>query len=178
MKDTMTSPRSKRNLDRYGNPALPWSRPRDALVRETPTADLTFFVATVRPDGRPHSAGVGAMWVDDVLYFTSGPGTRKSRNLAENPTCSVSVRLPGIDLTLEGIAERVTDPRPWRAWPRCTAAVAGRRRRTETRSRPRSAPRAPDRRRGISTGSRCAARSGLPPPNRTALPRGSSSYCR
>lgn len=106
----MTSPRSKRNLDRYGNPALPWSRPRDALVRETPTADLTFFVATVRPDGRPHSAGVGAVWVDDVLYFTSGPGTRKSRNLAENPTCSVSVRLPGIDLTLEGTVERVTEP--------------------------------------------------------------------
>ncbi len=106
----MTSPRAKRNLDRYGNPALPWSRPRDALVRETPTADLTFFVATVRPDGRPHSAGVGAVWVDDGLYFTSGPGTRKSRNLAQNPTCSVSVRLPGIDLTLEGTAERVTEP--------------------------------------------------------------------
>ncbi|MEV4535166.1 pyridoxamine 5'-phosphate oxidase family protein [Asanoa sp. NPDC049518] len=105
----MASPRVTRNLDRYGNPSLPWSRCRDALVATTPTEDLTFFVATVRPDGRPHSAGVGAVWVDDVLYFVSGPETRKSRNLAENPACSLSVRLPGVDLTLEGSAVRVTD---------------------------------------------------------------------
>jgi hypothetical protein len=77
--------------------------------QDTPEADLTFFVATVRPDGRPHSAGVGAVWVDSALYFTSGPGTLKSRNLAVNPACSVSVRLRGIDLVLEGEAHRATD---------------------------------------------------------------------
>src|SRR5262249_27146663 len=88
---------------------LPWSRARDVLVTDTPTADLTFFVATVRPDGRPHSAGVGAVWVDDALYFTSGPGTLKSRNLAGNPACSIGVRMSGMDLTLEGEAHRVTD---------------------------------------------------------------------
>jgi hypothetical protein len=101
MTDNMTEPSSTRNLDRYGSPQLPWSRPRDLLASETPEADLTFFLATVRPYGRPHSAGVGAIWVDDALYFTSGPGTLKSRNLATNPACSVSVRLPGIDLVLE-----------------------------------------------------------------------------
>ncbi len=105
----MTEPISTRNLDRYGNAALPWSRAREILSTDTPTADLTFFVATVRPDGRPHSAGVGAVWVDDVLYFTSGPGTLKSRNLAGNPACSVAVRLRGMDLVLEGEAHRVTD---------------------------------------------------------------------
>ncbi|NUT49711.1 MAG: pyridoxamine 5'-phosphate oxidase family protein, partial [Saccharothrix sp.] len=105
----MTEPTSTRNLDIYGHAALPWSRVRDVLVADTPTADLTFFVATVRPDGRPHTAGVGAIWVDDALYFTSGPGTRKSRNLAANPACSVSVRLRGVDLVLEGEAHRVTD---------------------------------------------------------------------
>jgi hypothetical protein len=105
----MTEPISTRNLDRYGSAELPWSRPRDLLTSETPESDLTFFLATVRPDGRPHSAGVGAVWVDDELYFVSGPGTRKSRNLAANPACSVSVRLPGIDLVLEGEAHRVTE---------------------------------------------------------------------
>jgi hypothetical protein len=109
MTDTMYEPIATRNLDRYGSPELPWSRPRDLLTSDTPEADLTFFVATVRPDGRPHSAGVGAVWVDDVLYFTSGPGTLKSRNLAANPACSVSVRLRGLDLVLEGEAHRVTD---------------------------------------------------------------------
>jgi hypothetical protein len=110
MTDAMTEPISTHNLDRYGSAELPWSRPRDRLASDTPEADLTFFVATVRPDGRPHSAGVGAVWVDGALYFTSGPGTRKSRNLAANPACSVSVRLPGIDLVLEGEAHRVADP--------------------------------------------------------------------
>ncbi|PSL52255.1 pyridoxamine 5'-phosphate oxidase [Saccharothrix carnea] len=106
----MSKPISTQNLDRYGSAALPWSRPRDVLVADTPGVDLTFFVATARPDGRPHSAGVGAIWVDDVLYFVSGPGTRKSRNLAVNPACSISVRLRGIDLVLEGEARRTTEP--------------------------------------------------------------------
>jgi pyridoxamine 5'-phosphate oxidase-like protein len=110
MTDTVNEPTSTRNLDRYGSAELPWSRPLDVLVTDTSTVDLTFFVATVRPDGRPHSAGVGAIWVDGALYFTSGPGTRKSRNLAANPACSVSVRLRGIDLVLEGEARRITDP--------------------------------------------------------------------
>jgi hypothetical protein len=109
MTDDMTEPIATRNLDQYGSPELPWSRPRDVLVGDTPTADLTFFVATVRPDGRPHTAGVGAVWVDDALYFVGGPGTRRSRNLAANPACSVAVRLRGIDLVLEGDAHRVTD---------------------------------------------------------------------
>lgn len=109
MTDTMTEPITTRNLDRYGSAELPWSRPRDVLAKDTPKVDLTFFVATVRPDGRPHSAGVGAVWLDDALYFTSGPGTRKSRNLAANPACTVSVRLAGIDLVMDGDAHRVTD---------------------------------------------------------------------
>jgi hypothetical protein len=109
MTKTMTEPISTHNLDIYGSAELPWSRPRDILASDTPGTDLTFFVATVRPDGRPHSAGVGAVWVDGALYFVSGPGTLKSRNLAGNPSCSVSVRLRGIDLVLEGEAHRVTD---------------------------------------------------------------------
>jgi Pyridoxamine 5'-phosphate oxidase len=109
MTDTMTEPISTRNLDRYGSAEIPWGRPRDLLAKDTPEADLTFFVATVRADGRPHSAGVGAIWVDDAVYFTSGPDTLKSRNLAVNPACSVGVRLRGIDLVLEGEAHRVTD---------------------------------------------------------------------
>src|ERR1700704_4127473 len=109
MSNTMTEPISTRNLDHYGSAELPWSRPRDILASDTPQADLTFFVGTVRPDGRPHSAGVGAVWVDGALYFVGGPGTRRSRNLAVNPACTVSVRLRGMDLVLEGEAYRVTD---------------------------------------------------------------------
>jgi hypothetical protein len=65
-----------------------------------------------RPGGRPHAAGIGAVWPDGDLYFTSGPGTRKSRDLAANPACTISVKLPGLDLTLQGRAIRVTEPAP------------------------------------------------------------------
>src|SRR4029450_4255590 len=109
MTSTMTEPISTRNLDRYGSAELPWSRPRDILASDTPEVDLTFFVTTGRAGGGGHAAGVGSVWVDGALYFTSGPGTLKSRNLAGNPACSVSVRLRGIDLVLEGEAHRVTE---------------------------------------------------------------------
>ena len=103
---------------------------------DTPEADLTFFVATVRPNGRPHSAGVGAVWVDGALYFTSGPGTLKSRNLAVNPACSVSARLRGIDLVLEGEAHRVTDASTLERLAAVYAPAAGRLQWTATRLRP------------------------------------------
>ncbi len=47
---------------------------------------------------------------DGDLYFTSGPGTRKARNLASNPARTISVKLAGMDLTLDGAAARVTEP--------------------------------------------------------------------
>ena len=100
-------PTEVRNLDRYGSPALEWSRARDALANPSPSD--RFFLGTVGPDGRPHAAGVGALWVDGDFYVVSGPGTRKSRNLAANPACTISAALRGIDLVFEGEATRVTD---------------------------------------------------------------------
>ena len=97
------------NLDRYGSAEIPWSRPHDLLAASATQPNITFFLGTVRPDGRPHAAGIGALWLDGDLYITSGPATRKARNLASNPACTISCRLEGIDLILEGEASRVTD---------------------------------------------------------------------
>ena len=104
----------EKNLDIYGNPAIPWSRALAAL-EAPPTkpgeagAPNTYWLATSRPDQRPHVAGVGALWDDGNFYFVSGPGTRKSRNLAKNPSCVISVILSGLDLVVEGTARLVTD---------------------------------------------------------------------
>jgi general stress protein 26 len=98
----------QKNLDIYGDAPLPWSRAEKQL-EETVGQSATFFLATVRPDGRPHVAGVGALWVDGRFYFTSGAGTRKSRNLAENPNIVISVKLQDLDLVVEGTATKVTD---------------------------------------------------------------------
>jgi hypothetical protein len=97
------------NLDRYGFSALPWSRPRDLLAASLPHPGTPVFLGTARPDGRPHAAGIGAIWMDGDVCFSSGPDTRKTRNLLANPACTISVRLRGLDLVLEGEAKRVTD---------------------------------------------------------------------
>jgi hypothetical protein len=106
---TERTPVEVTNLDRYGFAALPWSRPRDRLAAGPPGPDVLYVLGTVRPDGRPHAAGIGAAWLDGDLYFTSGPETRKTRNLTANPACTITARLEGIDLVLEGEATRVTD---------------------------------------------------------------------
>ena len=101
------------NLGTAEQTAMDWSRPRALLAAppppDTPGGHLPSYLGTVRPDGRPHATGVGVRWYDGDLYFLSGPGTRKSRNLAANPACTISVGLEGLDLTLEGEATRVTD---------------------------------------------------------------------
>jgi general stress protein 26 len=99
----------QKNLaDLYRLDPIPWSRALEALESGEPRTQ-TPFLATTRPDGRPHVAAVGALWDDGRLYFTSGAGTRKSRNLAQNPNCVIAMSLTGIDLEVEGVAERVTD---------------------------------------------------------------------
>jgi hypothetical protein len=103
-------PQETTNLDRYGNAPLPWSRPRDILAGGVPGPEVAMYLSTVRPDGRPHTAGIGALWHDGDLYFTSNLDTRKSRNLAQNPACTIAMRLPGIDVVFEGEAARMTDP--------------------------------------------------------------------
>ena len=102
-------PTQVNNLDRYGFPPLPWSRAQDALASGSPSPAVTFFLGTVGPDAKPHAAGIGGLWQDGDLYFTSGLRMRKARDLAADPTCTVSVRLEGIDLILEGSAARVTE---------------------------------------------------------------------
>src|SRR5262249_8970119 len=94
----------------YGHEPLAWSRARDEIVAHAPTPDLAFFLGTVRPDGRPHSAAFGAAWHDGDIYLVTGPGTQQARNLAANPACTVSVRLRTLDALIEGEAQRVTDP--------------------------------------------------------------------
>lgn len=99
---------TKNLADLYGLEPVPWSRALEALGSK-PVGNGTAFLATVRPDGRPHLAGVGALWAEDKMWIVSGPGTRKSQNLAANPECSIGLSFAGMDLVIEGRAERVTD---------------------------------------------------------------------
>ena len=98
----------EKNLaDLYGLRPIPWSRALEALEAAEPQARC--FIATTRPDGRPHVAGIGALWDQGKVYFVSGAGTRKSQNVAQNAHCTIAMALTGIDLVFDGVAERVTD---------------------------------------------------------------------
>lgn len=98
-----------KNLDIYGSEPLEWARAVPQL--EDTSGHRTCWLATTDPDGSAHIAGVGALWVDGKMYFTSGPRTRKSRNLAREPRCAIAVALGDMDVVLEGSASRVTDER-------------------------------------------------------------------
>lgn len=101
-------PRETKNLDIYGSKPLEWRRVRERLDR-VGEHHTSFWLGTVGSDGAPHAAAVGAVWVDGDIYIVSGPTTRKSRDLAKDATCTVSVALPGLDLSTRGKATRVTD---------------------------------------------------------------------
>jgi Pyridoxamine 5'-phosphate oxidase len=103
-------PTETTNLDTiHGSETIPWTRPRDLLAAGAFGPGTACFLGTVRPDGRPHAAGIGAAWHDGDLYFQCGPKTRKARNIAANPACTISAGLAGIDLVFEGDARRVDD---------------------------------------------------------------------
>jgi Pyridoxamine 5'-phosphate oxidase len=104
------------NLDGYGTPPIPWDRVRNILASEITQAPDTGganrhtpWLTTINPDGSPHVTPVGFAQLDGVWYFTSGPRTRKSRNIAADPRCVVSVATHPFDLVIEGTASRVTD---------------------------------------------------------------------
>ncbi|MBQ0825706.1 pyridoxamine 5'-phosphate oxidase family protein [Streptomyces tagetis] len=88
--------------------ATPWPEAR----RHLEAAEI-FWVVTVRADGRPHVTPVIAAWHDGVLYFSTGPGEQKARNLAHDPHCSLitggNSLTEGFDLVVEGEAEPVGD---------------------------------------------------------------------
>jgi hypothetical protein len=96
-----------------GLPPVDWS----AVVAEldagsSPRPDAhnarTTWLATVNEDGSPHVTAVGALWLDGAFWFQTGD-TRKGRNLARDPRCSVAVSIRDADVVIEGHAARVTD---------------------------------------------------------------------
>jgi hypothetical protein len=103
-------PTTTTNLDATsGTDTISWSRPLELLDGGALRDSAAVFLGTVRPDGRPHSARIGAAWYGGQAYFQTGRQTRKARNIAINPACTLSTSLPGIDLVFEGLAERVVE---------------------------------------------------------------------
>lgn len=82
-----------------GSGLLPWSWARERLARSH-----DYWVATVRPDGRPHVMPVWGVWLDEALWFSSSGGSRKARNLAANPQCAITTDNASEPVVIEGAA--------------------------------------------------------------------------
>jgi PPOX class probable F420-dependent enzyme len=131
---------AKNLADLYGTPLLEWARVEERLeqgISQAPDAGgpnrHTCWLATINDDGSPHVNGVGALWADGAFWFETGERTRKGRNIARDPRCTLSVALHDFDVVVEGTAQRVTDPgtvaeraEQWAAagWP-CTVDDSG-----------------------------------------------------
>ena len=72
----------------------------------------TFWVTTVRDNGRPHSTPLVAIWFGDAVWFCTGEAEQKARNLERNSDCLVMAGcsgFEGIDVVVEGVARHVSD---------------------------------------------------------------------
>jgi nitroimidazol reductase NimA-like FMN-containing flavoprotein (pyridoxamine 5'-phosphate oxidase superfamily) len=96
---------------RFSDPdAVPtdWHETRHVLE----TAQL-FWISTVRGDGRPHVTPLVAVWLDDAIYFTTGPDEQKAVNLRGNAHVILMTGCnqwdSGLDVVIEGQAVEVAD---------------------------------------------------------------------
>lgn len=87
-----------------GTGLLPWSWARERIERSH-----DYWVATTWPDGRPHVMPVWGVWMDDALWFSCSRASRKARNLAAQPTCSIATDNAYEPVVIEGRAELVGD---------------------------------------------------------------------
>jgi general stress protein 26 len=86
----------------------PWAATAQALER----AEL-YWITTVRADGRPHVTPLVAIADDHVVYFCTGLGEQKARNLEHNHSVAITTGrntwASGLDVIVEGTAVRVED---------------------------------------------------------------------
>jgi len=78
----------------------------DGRMRES----KNYWVATTRPNGRPHVMPTWAVWHDNRLYFDGSPETRRMRNIAENPHVAVHLEDGTQAVIVEGVARLVGQP--------------------------------------------------------------------
>lgn len=88
--------------DGYGLPEtdeglLDWSAVEQRLVDSK-----HYWLATVRPDGRPHSIPRWGVWLDDRFYYDGSPATRHARNAEANPACTLTLEDGLRPVILEG----------------------------------------------------------------------------
>jgi hypothetical protein len=73
-----------------------------------------YWISTTRPDGRPHLMLVWGVWWQDAFWFSTGPRTRKAKNIAADPRVVIGTEKADEAVILEGIVEEIKDPALWK----------------------------------------------------------------
>ena len=105
----MSSPRAEQ-LDippEYGKPSrlLEW----DVVAARLAEA-RHYWLATVRPDGRPHVVPLDGLWLDDRWHFGGSPTTVKHRNLLSSPHVTMHLDDAAAAVIVEGTCAILKPP--------------------------------------------------------------------
>ena len=86
----------------YGTPrrVLAWKEVEQKLVESR-----TYWLATTRRDGRPHTVPVDGIWQEGALYFGGDPATVHMRNLRSDPRAVLHTESGESPVIAEGTAE-------------------------------------------------------------------------
>lgn len=100
----MSEVRSDRPVmpDGYGVPASVDGLVQWPAVEAKLEAATEFWLASTRPDGRPHVVPRWGVWLDGAFWYDGSPQTRHARNLADNPACALHLESGTDVVILEG----------------------------------------------------------------------------
>lgn len=91
--------------DGYGVPETTDGLLEWATVEARLETATEFWLATTRPDGRPHVVPRWGAWLDGRFWYDGSPMTRHARNLAGNPACALHLESGTDVVILEGRSE-------------------------------------------------------------------------
>ncbi|WP_017600883.1 pyridoxamine 5'-phosphate oxidase family protein [Nocardiopsis lucentensis] len=88
-----------------GGPPGSWAEVLPLLESHTGT----YWLSGPHSGHRPHTRPVLAVWVSGQPWFASGEGTAKTGLLSAAPDVSLAFQAGGMDLVVEGSAQRILD---------------------------------------------------------------------
>ena len=101
--------------DAIGNPSdnlsalKPWAWAIERLEKSH-----NYWISTTRPDGRPHLMVIWGIWWEGALWFSTGPQTRKAKNIAAQPHCVIGTEKADEAVIVEGTATEITNRAEWK----------------------------------------------------------------
>jgi general stress protein 26 len=102
-------------LDALQNPSdattglKPWSWAFERLEQSH-----NYWIATSRTEGHPHLMLVWGIWWQDAFWFSTGPRTRKAKNIAADAHVVIGTEKADEAVILEGLAEEIKDRAIWK----------------------------------------------------------------